>query len=389
MHKDLNIGNNTDKMISGFEKKDTQCVKGIGIIMMIIHHCFLEPARYEGQTVIFDPFSESLLNYIALSLKICVALFTFLSAYGMTISYGNKYSGLSLKAPDYYQVLLKRLITLVMNFVFIFIFVQLYDVIVVQDDRYHLVYGKGLKSVLYFIVDGLGLSEMFGFPTYLATFWYMSLAILCILLLPILISFYKRFGAIPLLSVSMLLAVLFPVTSENHYAYLPRYLFCICLGVVCADHNLIAKITDAKILGNRLDGIIKLILFCGICLLSLYFRQETRDTALLPFWDGVIPLFGCAIVKGFINKIPGINIGLQFLGKHSMNIFLIHNFIRIVWYYDFTYSFKKWWLIVLVLLGLSLVISIVLEFTKKLLRYNKMTAKLAGITTDKFAVKEH
>ena len=54
-----------------------------------------------------------------------------------------------------------------------------------------------------------------------------------------------------------------------------------------------------------------------------------------------------------------------------MNIFLIHNFIRVVWYYEFTYSFKYAGVIVLVLLGISLVVSVCLERIKKLVHFNQ------------------
>jgi membrane-bound acyltransferase YfiQ involved in biofilm formation len=78
----------------------------------------------------------------------------------------------------------------------------------------------------------------------------------------------------------------------------------------------------------------------------------------------------------WIDKVPGVNTVLAFIGKHSMNIFLAHNFVRIVWYYDFTYSFKSWWLITLVLLAISIVLSICIEALKKLLRYDKLLLRL-------------
>lgn len=79
------IGEKMDNFL--FSKTDTSKVKGIAIIMMIFHHCFLSAARYKGQIVLFMPFSEEFINDFALSMKICVAIFTFLSACGMTLSY--------------------------------------------------------------------------------------------------------------------------------------------------------------------------------------------------------------------------------------------------------------------------------------------------------------
>ena len=36
-----------------FGKYQSDCLKGIAIIMLIAHHCFLGPSRYKGQELIF------------------------------------------------------------------------------------------------------------------------------------------------------------------------------------------------------------------------------------------------------------------------------------------------------------------------------------------------
>lgn len=66
-----------------FGKYQSDCLKGIAIIMLIVHHCFLSPLRYKGQELIFI-IPESVWNYVALFFKICVSLFVFISAYGLT-----------------------------------------------------------------------------------------------------------------------------------------------------------------------------------------------------------------------------------------------------------------------------------------------------------------
>lgn len=59
-----------------------------------------------------------------------------------------------------------------------------------------------------------------------------------------------------------------------------------------------------------------------------------------------------------------------------MNMFLIHNFIRVIYLYDWTYSFKYAILDVLVLVLETLLISIVLEKIKEISKYNMMCSKL-------------
>ena len=78
-------------MKENFSKKDTNIIKGIAILFLMFHHCFLSGDRYRNLQVVFSPFSESIVNYIAAFLKICVPIFVFLTAYGITISLKKQY----------------------------------------------------------------------------------------------------------------------------------------------------------------------------------------------------------------------------------------------------------------------------------------------------------
>ena len=73
---------------------------------------------------------------------------------------------------------------------------------------------------------------------------------------------------------------------------------------------------------------------------------------------------------------------LYHIGKQATNMFLVHNFIRVVWYYDFTYSFRYWWLILLVLLAISYVVSIIINALKKTIRYDKIVEALISKCVD-------
>ena len=84
-------------MKENFSKKDTNIIKGIAILFLMFHHCFLSGDRYRNLQVVFSPFSESIVNYIAAFLKICVPIFVFLTAYGITISLKKQYQLSKLK----------------------------------------------------------------------------------------------------------------------------------------------------------------------------------------------------------------------------------------------------------------------------------------------------
>lgn len=362
-----------------FGKKDTQAVKGIAIIMMVFHHCFLDPERYIGQNIVFDPFEESFINSAALSMKICVAVFTFLSAYGITMTYLRNKPDLDVDSGIICKSIKKRLISLVGNFLIIFILLNIYDIAVIGDGRFVQIYGEmGALSVLRFVIDGLGLAELFSFPTYIPTFWYMSLAIIVVLLIPLFILLYKRLGAIAIVGLSVLFSVLFVVNNDHHYVYLPHYIVCISMGIICADKKWIEKCVECRFARTKVASAFLFLALSLAFLMVLYLRYKTRNTELLPVMNGIISIPLCALTMGWINRVPGLSHILQYLGKHSMNIFLIHNFIRIVWYYDFTYSFKYWWLITLILLLISLAVSVVIELLKKIVHFNEFLNRLAA-----------
>lgn len=73
---------------------------------------------------------------------------------------------------------------------------------------------------------------------------------------------------------------------------------------------------------------------------------------------------------------------MQCLGKHSGNIFLIHNQIYSYYFQSFIYSFRHWTVILFVLLTVSFLVSILMEILKKVLRYDKYM----GILGRKIAV---
>ena len=69
-----------------FLKKDSLSIKGIAILMMIWHHCFLA-GRFESYDIIFFPLAESQVVNMAAFCKICVSLFAFVSGYGLYLSF--------------------------------------------------------------------------------------------------------------------------------------------------------------------------------------------------------------------------------------------------------------------------------------------------------------
>ena len=350
-----------------FDTRNSTCLKGIAIVMMLYHHCFLATSRYEGQTLSFF-LPEHMLNYISSSFKICVCFFAFISAYGICkkmISYSDS----DLSIPDQVkQITISRLIKLLGGFIFVFLLVMLFACFY-DPERFTQVYGAHRsKALLYFGLDMLGLADMLQTPTYLGTYWYYSLAIALVVMTPFLYLLQKKIGSIGLVFLSLFLTFCIGIQYENLW----HYFLCIAVAVTCAIDNTIARLVNTTIAQNPyFNKVLKFLFELALLALLIYFRQGPLKQVLYPIWDAIIPVVFCCFGCEFLFKPVFLNKLLYVLGVYSANIFLLHNYIRKVWFYDYTYSFKYPSLIVLMLLLETFLLSFFIEKLKKLIHLNQ------------------
>ena len=67
------------------------------------------------------------------------------------------------------------------------------------------------------------------------------------------------------------------------------------------------------------------------------------------------------------------------MGHHLFNIFLFHTFIFAYYLNHFIYGFQYPYLIFLVLLSISLIVSVAIEYIRKLLKFEKILSWIDGI----------
>lgn len=357
-----------------FTKEHTMQMKGIAIIILLFHHCFLNAQRwatvpYEKLAttkgwgyypISFTPFSSHTIQYLASFSKICVAMFVFMTGYGMWVSYESQ-----KKKTTMSNYIKKRMVTLMTGFLIIFVVTE---ILAIPTGRFIEVYGHDFRSVVYMIIDALGLAKLLGTPLFCLTWWYMSLAIVLIMIFPFVHSIMEKYQWVVVVA-----SIIVPrACGFGQSTDLFRYLLAYTLGMYFAQHDLLARIKE-KFMEQNVAG---KLLFLIVSLIGLAVIIKCRQNAwigwkYLDFWDGFAAMY--VIVLSYIYILNGkwIVKGLGFLGKHSMNIFLIHSFYRDVFFHKFTYSFYYAWLDYIVLMAISLVTSIVLEWFKKLIRYEK------------------
>lgn len=357
-----------------FTKEHTMQMKGIAIIILLFHHCFLNAQRwatvpYEKLAttkgwgyypISFAPFSSHTIQYLASFSKICVAMFVFMTGYGMWVSYESQ-----KKKTTMSNYIKKRMVTLMTGFLIIFVVTE---ILAIPTGRFIEVYGHDFRSVVYMIIDALGLAKLLGTPLFCLTWWYMSLAIVLIMIFPFVHSIMEKYQWVVVVA-----SIIVPrACGFGQSTDLFRYLLAYTLGMYFAQYDLLARIKEKfmeqNVAGKLLSLIVSLI---GLAVIIKCRQNAWIGWKYLDFWDGFAAMY--VIVNSYIYILNGkwIVKGLGFLGKHSMNIFLIHSFYRDVFFHEFTYSFYYAWLDYIVLMAISLVTSIVLEWFKKLIRYEK------------------
>ena len=357
-----------------FTKEHTMQMKGIAIIILLFHHCFLNAQRwatvpYEKLAttkgwgyypISFAPFSSHTIQYLASFSKICVAMFVFMTGYGMWVSYESQ-----KKKTTMSNYIKKRMVTLMTGFLIIFVVTE---ILAIPTGRFIEVYGHDFRSVVYMIIDALGLAKLLGTPLFCLTWWYMSLAIVLIMIFPFVHSIMEKYQWIVVVA-----SIIVPrACGFGQSTDLFRYLLAYTLGMYFAQHDLLARIKEKFMEQNMAGKLLSLI----VSLIGLAVIIKCRQNAwigwkYLDFWDGFAAMYVIIISYIYILNGKWIVKGLGFLGKHSVNIFLIHSFYRDVFFHEFTYSFYYAWLDYIVLMAISLVTSIVLEWFKKLIRYEK------------------
>lgn len=134
-----------------------------------------------------------------------------------------------------------------------------------------------------------------------------------------------------------------------------------------------------KLLNLKLHPILKwLIGIAGFVLCVLIRQNYVVYSTYVHLADAPIALFLVWFAGELIGSIPGIRKVFAFIGKHSMNIYLVHTFFYMALWRDYIYHFKYAGVTFLLLLITTLLYSVVLEFIKKITGLKKLLARYHG-----------
>lgn len=332
-----------------YTKDRTLIVKGVAIMLLLMYHLFHEKYVLEEMGVNHAPLSQETFLNLAGFGNICVAIFVMLTAYGISTGI---FKEVNLNTKNEFQKAGRRFAKLMLNFFVVYVTI---NAICFPFLNYGSLYGEGKQSVLLMLCDALGLSSTLQTPMLNGTWWYMKLAYILIFLVPCMAFLAKKTGTIFLL-LAFFTPFVIPLDSD-----VERYFFVAAFGVVAALGR-----WPEKVMNSKIPGIIWWLLAAVGSVLMVLVRQNALVKDY--FWnyaDAFIAFFIICATTMTVGNVPVLNTVLKFLGKHSMNIFLVHTMFYMVAFRKYIYHFKYAAVTFVILLGVSLVYSVILETAKK------------------------
>lgn len=342
-----------------FTKYDSQVMKGIAILLMLVHHLFYSADSAHGLPVSYLFFTGKQVTAFARFCKICVPAFVFVTAYGMTL----KYQAFVQEGKSVKKLTLFRYASLMISFLFVYVLAFLFCQIG-GIRNWSEVYGSGGKSVLYALLDVLCLTYFTDTPTMNPTWWYMSVAVMLIFVMPLIWKITRKAGILP--PVFLAAAMLASGLEKN------QALLCILtafIGCLCAEKDLFGRL-EQWFRQNRKRGIFGVVLYAGLLFGMLFLKFKTGNR----YWVFIYPVSAFALA-GLLCRGNGQSAfakALCFLGKYSMGMFLTHTFLKSYYLHDFIYGFRYPILIFIVLVLLSAALSVCLAFLENVLNTHRI-----------------
>lgn len=338
-----------------FTIDNTLTCKGVAICIMLFHHLFYPQPLWENYWWKIRLGNRPLIAFMAMHGKICVTIFVLLSAYGLTFSYRKlcdkeKHKGKWKTDILFSKNQIKKLYLL---------YWPIFIVAVICGG----VTGLRVPSVVYEslgegIRDFLGIAYIIdGETPFNDIWWYISFALLLYLLFLLLYKGMRKFPYV-MLAISFVIGIK-PTSSIPIMIEFRRYSFVVCMGVFMAESDLMSKMLNAgtRLIRIVLSGSACIVFFCIRCVWAFTFDAFLAIAIIVL----VVELTGD---KGWYP--------LKFMGKHSGNMFLIHGLLYQFFLKKMIYGFWYPPLIWGVLLGISLVCSIVIEDIKKYLKQKSL-----------------
>ena len=340
----------------GFTREHTALCKGVACMLLLFHHLFYREQMLGGCVTLLDQLTGGtrgleLVYGAAHAAKVCVALFLILSGCGLTESW-KRTGGRAAREWGGFRFSLTHLLRLMCRYWLIFLLFVPFGALFGRDPAVLFLSSTPLKMWIKIAINFTGMSNLlFGSTQYTfnATWWYMSVMIPCYLLFPVL----RRLSAkSPLLLIPVMalcaLGMFVPYAKNIAFWIIP-----FLLGMLLSDYGVLDACV--RFFAPRPAWLSLLAGVLPVLAVSLLRGRSAY------YWD--LLLAPCVILFciAVLARSGALRRSLQFVGRHSGNIFLFHSFLCAYYFADIIYAPRYPLLILLLLLGASLLISMGIE----------------------------
>ncbi len=349
-------------------KRDSNILKCVAILLMLAHHLFMYADQPDFPALVYGPLLNTPARLAAFGQlsKLCVTIFVFVTAYGTTMRYQG--DGM-MDARAIMASSTRRWVKLLASFQLVYIIA--FALCPLGGKSWFTLYSPSrLENLVFAFFDFMGVSFITNLPSYNSSWWYMSLAVTFIFVMPLLIKLCRRYGFFVLLPEILLVRWL------NVQWVIYRYLLPAMMGILMAEYDVIERVWTAyrkACLPSKALACVGMLTVLGLGSV-LWLRA---GDGLLDIYETVLLVPVCFLTLLTLARIPGLNKAAEWIGRHSMNIFFFHAFIYQNWFHNFTYSLRYPVLIFLFLLGSTLLFSVAVEGLKKLLHFDRLVARLS------------
>lgn len=298
-----------------YNNSDTNLIKGLAIIAMILHHFIHNNPRL----TIFELNSINIINIIAMMCKVCVPLFTIMSGYGLAERYKNMEKH-SIKKAIKFSV--SHYISFFSTYICVYLIMLFLKLKEVKFDIEKL-FGEGWKIGINVILDLLGIRSLFvdGKIVKSAFFgdWFVATIIILYFSFPLIwkLVMWLKYVFLMIAYVPFVVAMLIGYSANIEINY-DKVLFCIFafgLGIIMSQKNALSIIKNEEL------KIRKIMLMIAILLLFIALRLIIAIPAD-SFVACILIMLCTYVVRG-----NGVKRILTCLGKYSANIWLINVFL--------------------------------------------------------------
>lgn len=313
-------------MKEGITRRQSSAIQGTAILLMLWHHFFSDIQAYGNQ--LYFAWSEAVWRAAWFG-KICVALFAFISGYGMFhVMMRSREDKFFPRFWQDYKAVCRQLFSLYLKYWLVFFLLP----------GMELAAGVRPFELREFVGNFLGIS-----CSYQQTWWYMGQYVKMLLLLPLLELFFFPFHGQKekkkkVLSFSILSAVMIILATTGLVLYRPlwellitmarnlriSYFLPFCIGFLIARFSLYQRLTEKLEKINRWGNLgISAAVLCAVVTARVILSDSAAyaDTDFL-----LVPIFVYALLT-LLQLVPHLEKILVWFGKQSTYMWLTHIYI--------------------------------------------------------------